>query len=237
MDHRHAATIILALMACLYAPASGGGRLCAQEKVTLRDGTVITGRLTRMSGDTLFFHTSFLDELPVGRSQILSIEFEAGIDTGTPEPIGGATGLGKLMLIITGPELTTSIRFRRGDDRQAAAAANRIFFRITANEKVVYEKVDDEIDEEVRSEGWTILKNDFPFGRYEVSLPAGEYRVTVFVGNDLSDDYRRQFSSGSVSVSKTKEGVRIYRDGVTTLVMKSSQPFLSLGKYDLKWVE
>jgi len=229
-------TILLFLTICL-PPPGGGGRLHAQEKVTLRDGTVISGRLTRMSGDTLFFHTSFIDELPVGRSQILSVEFDAGIDTGDATPFTGATGLGKLVLIVTGPNLTTSIRFRRGEDREAAATANRIFFRIQANEKTVYEKVDDVIDEEVRSEGWTILKNEFPFGRYEVSLPTGEYRVSVFVGNDPADEYRQQFSSGSVEVSRTKEGVRIFRDGMTSLVLKSSQPFLSLGKYDLKWVE
>lgn len=214
-------------------PASG------QERVTLKDGTVISGQLLRMSGDTLYFKTSFIEELPVGREKVVRIEFGANEEKGTTITSGieGAPGMGKLMLVVTGPDLTTSIRFRRGDDRETAEDANRIFLQISANEKKVFEKIDDVIDNETRSEGWTILKNKFQFGRYEVPLPAGEYRISVFVGNDLANDYRRKFDSGSVSLTESKEDVRVYPDGVTTLVLKSSQPFLSLGSYSLKWVE
>lgn len=192
-----------------------------------------------MSGDTLYFKTSFIEELPVGRDKIVRIEFGTHEEKGTTITSGveGAPGMGKLMLVVTGPDLVTSIRFRRGDDRATAVEANKIFFQITANEKMIFEKVDDVIDDEVRSEGWTILKNKFQFGRYEVPLPSGEYRVSVSVGNDLTNDYRRKFDSGSVGLSETKEKVRVFPDGVTTLVLKSSQPFLSLGSYSLKWVQ
>jgi hypothetical protein len=213
--------------------------LISQNKVTLIDGTVISGELLRMNNDTLFFKTSFIEELPVGVDMILSIEFKKEIDSGTNVSSGieGAPGTGKLMLIITGPALTTSIRFRRGDDRETAAEANKIILRIKANDKVIYEKIDDMIDDEVRSEGWTILKNKFEFGCYEVPIPAGKYSIDVFVGNDLMNEYRNKFNSGAVSLSKSKENVTVYRDGVKTLVLKSSQPFLSMGSYDLKWVE
>jgi 5-hydroxyisourate hydrolase-like protein (transthyretin family) len=209
----------------------------SQDRVTLRDGTIFSGRMLRMSGDTLFFKTSFINELAVSKEKILTIEFGADNENGTLSVIGESFGTGKLMVIVTGPTLTTTIRFRRGGDRAIATEANSIVFRIKANEKVAYEKVDDKTDEEVRSEGWTILKNNFQFGRYEVSLPAGEYRIDVFVGNDLSNDYRRKFNSGAVSISKKKENVKVFKDGVTTLVLKSTHPFLSLGNYDLKWVE
>jgi len=229
--------IFLSLVALLFMYETDS--LAGQERITLRDGTIILGELLRMNGDTLFFKTSFIDRLPVGRDKILSIEFDKRIDTGMDSPPGfeGSSGTGKLMVIITGPDLTTSIRFRRRDDRKTAAEANKIVFRISANEKVVYEKIDGEIDNEIHSEGWTILKNRFKFSRYEVPLPAGEYRVSVFVGNDLTNEYRGKFDSGAVGVSRTKEGVRLFRDEVTTLVLKSSRPFLSLGDYDLKWVE
>jgi hypothetical protein len=216
--------------------------LAAEERVTLLDGTVMTGELLRMSGDTLYFKTAFIDELPIARSMILSIEFsrKSGSETSGASVSSGyqaAPGMGELMLIITGPELVTTIRFRRGEDRSTAIEANKITLRISANERTVYEKVDDEMDEEINSEGWTILKNKFPFGRYEVPLPAGEYLVSVFVGNDFSNEYRAKFDAGSVGLSESKEKVKVFQDGVTTLVLKSSQPFLSLGKYDLKWVD
>jgi hypothetical protein len=210
--------------------------LTGQERITLRDGTIISGELLKMRGDTLFFKTSFIDELPVSKDNILSIEFSSDFDTGSAG-YAEAQGSAKLMVIITGPELITTIRFRRSEDKEAATEANRIFFRIKADEKVIYEKIDDDIDEEVRSEGWTILKNVFPFGRYEVAMPPGEHQISIFVGNDMSDDYRKQFNSGSTALTKTKKRVKLFKGGVTTLVLKSSQPFLSMGSYDLKWVE
>jgi hypothetical protein len=217
----------------------GSEPISCQERVTLRDGTIISGKLLRVSGDTLYFKTSFIEELPVGKDKIVRIEFEPRAEEGTTIASGveEPPGMGKLILVVTGSDLTTSIRFRRSDDRATAVEANKILFQITANEKMIYEKIDDVNDNEIRSEGWTILKNKFQFGRYEVPLPSGEYRVSVYVGNDLANDYRRKFDSGSVGLSETKENVRVFNDGVTTLVLKSSQPFLSLGSYSLKWVE
>ncbi len=224
---------LITIAAMSTAPAA---ELAGQERITLRDGTIISGELLRMSGDTLYFKTSFIDELPVGKENLLSIEFEADLDAGGVG-YSETQGTARLMVIVTGPELVTTIRFRRTEDKEVAAEANRILFQIKADEKIVYEKIDKVIDEEVRSEGWTILKNVFPFGRYEVSLPPGEYQISVFVGNDMTDDYRKQFGSGSTALTKTKDRVKLFKGGVTTLVLKSTQPFLSMGSYDLKWVE
>ena len=213
--------------------------LQGQEIIALRDGTSITGKLVRVSGDTLFLSTSFSDELPVLRSLVVSIEFEPGIDfqTEVSPPAGKSAESAKLTLIVTGPKLTTSIRYRKSGDREDACEANRIVFRITANDKVVYEETDDRMDDEIRSEGWTILKNHFEFGRYEASLPAGKYQITLFIGNDMANAYRGQLSSGAISISRTKEEVELFQGGTTTLVMKSSQPILGLGGFSLKWVD
>jgi len=215
------------------------GLLEAQDMVKLIDGTVLSGELLRMSNDTLFFKTSFSSELSVGRSQVMSIEFgadDAAVE-GADQPYIGSAAMGKLLVIITGPDLTTSIRFRHSDDRESATTANHIIFRITANEKIVFEMIDDEIDNEINSEGWTILKNTFRVGRYEVPLPPGEYAVGISMGNDPMNDYRNQFDSGAVTISKRREKVVVYEDGVTTLVLKTKKPFLNLGNYDMKWVE
>jgi hypothetical protein len=213
--------------------------LFAQDRITLRDGTVIGGELLRLSGDTLFFKTSFSDELPIGREKIRSIEFDVEAVTGTsPSPgTGEPSGTGKLAVVITGPELITSIRFRRGNEMEEAVEANKIVFRISVDGEVLYEQTDEEIETETRSEGWTILKNKFQYERYEIPLPAGEYLVSIYVGNDLSNEYRQKYNSGSVGLSKTRENVRLFDDQVTTLVLKSKQPFLNLGNYDLEWVE
>ncbi len=213
--------------------------LFAQERLTLRDGTIIGGELLRMSGDTLFFRTSFSDELPIGRDKIRSIEFdvEADSETSSLRGTGEPSGTGKLAVVITGHDLTTSIRFRKGNEKEKAVEANKIIFRISVDGEVVHEQIDEEIETETRSEGWTILKNKFHYERYEIPLPAGEYQVVIYVGNDLSNEYRQRFPSGSVGLSKTREKVRLFDDRVTTLVLKSKQPFLSLGNYDLEWVE
>ncbi len=232
-------TVKIALTLIVFSIARLPGPLGAQDTARLRDGTVLSGELLRMSNDTLFFKTSFSDELPVERDQIRSIEFGTGegADADSHSPYIGSAPTGKLLLVITGPRLETSIRFRHSDDREAATFANRIIFQIRANEKIVYEKIDDETDSEAQSEGWTILKNDFAIGRCEVSLPPGEYVVGVSIGNDLSNDYRKQFDSGEVAVSRKKDNVRVFEGAVTTLVLETKKPFLNLGKYDIKWVE
>ncbi len=228
-----ALTLIVSSIACL------PGALKAQDTARLRDGTVLSGELLRMSNDTLFFKTSFSDELPVERGQISSIDFGTGegADGESQSPFIGSAPTGKLLLVITGPSLETSIRFRHSDDREVATFANRIIFQIMANGKVVYEKIDNTTDNEAQSEGWTILKNDFTTGRSEVPLPPGEYVMDVSIGNDLSNDYRKQFHSGEVALSRKKENVTVFEGGVTTLVLEIKKPFLNLGNYDMKWVE
>ena len=227
--------MILLLLSLLFM--AGNTPSAGRERLTLLDGTVFVGNVLSISNDTLYFMTSFHYELHIVREKIASIEYEAQGDTKISAEESNPAGTGKLLIIITGPPLTSTIRFRRAEDRERALEANRLFFRITANGRVVYEKVDDVIDEEIRSEGWIILKNNFQSGRYEVSLPAGEYRVNVFLGSDLTDEFRRHFSSGMVKISKTREGVRLLQGEVTTLFLKSSQAFLNMGGYDLNWGE
>ena len=169
MKNRIGSRILVPLLLALLLP----GLSAAQERAILQDGTIITGKLIRVSGDTLFFKTSFIDELPVERDIFLSIQFGDQAKSGTTPSLESPEGAGRLLVIITGQDITTSIRFRRSDDRRIAEEANRIFFRITANGRVIYEKMDDETDDEVRSEGWTILKNKLHFGRFDVPLPAG----------------------------------------------------------------
>jgi len=161
------------------------------HRVLLTDGSSLEGEVILLDESKLVLETSFAGKLELDRAQVAAIYLD---ETALPAPTVAApaaekvkprpAGQGTLKLSIQGDEARSSVRYQRESEREAMLALNTLYLRVYSDGRLVHEESDASVDKEYRRGKWMVLRNSHLFGPLELTLPAGEQRLQIVVGND-----------------------------------------------------
>lgn len=226
-----------ALLLVLLLTAPGMARGETLHRITLLDGSVLQGRLLAMDDTQIILHTDFADSLRIARDRVKEISFVTG-DAAPAEPAPAAvappTGVGQLEVALIGDQPRASARYRRPGDRERMLELSALYFKVFIDGALAHEDVDTTIEKEYTDRNWTFLRNDHEFPPVTLTVPAGNHRVLIVVGNELDRLVAGEKQSQLCSAELLVEEVLVRPDEKTRLAIAGDGSRFRYGKYELK---
>lgn len=228
-----------ALLLALLLAVPAATRAETLHRVTLLDGSILQGRLIAMDDSLLILHTDFADSLRIDRDRIKEISFVSegsapAAAAPTPAAAAPPVGNGQLEIALIGDQPRSSARYRRIGDRERMLELNKLYFKVFIDGALAYQSVDSTVEKEYPDRGWTFLRNDHEFPPVTLTVPAGNHRVLVVVGNELGSLVAGEKQSQLCSAELLVEEVLVRPDEKTRLAIAGDGSRFRYGKYELK---
>ncbi|MDP6418692.1 MAG: hypothetical protein QF492_03520 [Candidatus Krumholzibacteria bacterium] len=208
------------------------------EVVHLKDGSSLEGSILSMDDENLVLDTSFAGVLTLKIENIANIDFAKGSDkpggkTSKPSPVAGETGF--LEVSVKGDAARSSVRYRWPSDRKDMLRLNTLHMRVFVDGELLWHDKDPEMNKEFRHGKWFILRNRHLFPPTTLTVPTGNHRVHVVIGNDagLYEDAGNQQIASAEAIIES-EDLEIFPGQTTRVVLKGKSARVAYGKYELE---
>ncbi len=184
---RKAIIIHLILLVCAL-------KLPHAETIKLRDGSVIKGKLVRMSGDSLYFQTGFGSVLGFNRSQVSSLIFWEDVIKEYVSKQNSAAEPGSLQVTFNGLKLSNKVTVHRGKHIEDNLKANYLEESLYIDSEKVFSYIDSTMDKIISNGADKEYKNTIKLQDITVGLKPGPHWCRIVIRNP-GVDFKANFSN------------------------------------------
>jgi hypothetical protein len=170
------------------------------EKLYLRDGSVLMGKLTGVKSDSLFFITSFGARMVIERAKALRIDFSDSLivsnrNVTNDKVLSSSEQPGSLHVVFDSRGYSSKILVHRDRDTAASLKANSIEEALFIDNQKVFSFTDTVMDKIERNGPDKVYKNSIDLKDIKIQLRAGPHRCKIVVRNLGAIEHKDNFEN------------------------------------------